>query len=270
MVLRRHAVLPKRSFSQNFLVSRGAVESVARAVAPAPGEVVVELGPGVGTLTAALLREGARVIAVERDREMIAVLTAELGGEERLRVVEGDAAEVELGALATPPVAVCGNLPYAITGAIFRRLVQQRSAIARAVLMVQREVRDRLIAPPGTKAYGALTVFVQAAFEVKPVLTVPPGAFHPPPKVASAVVRLTPHVVPRADETEAFREVVRAAFETRRKTLRNALLQVAGPEQVDRALTSAHIDGKRRGETLSVEEFGSLAQLWRVTGVTNG
>lgn len=263
-ILGRHGLRPRRAFSQNFLVARGIVEAIARAVVPEEGRgpTVVELGPGAGTLTGALLRRGAAVIAVERDGAMIELLARELGHVERLRVVEGDAAVLDLEALVPPaerPI-VCGNLPYAITGAILERLVAARTRIARAVVMVQREVRDRLLASPGTAAWGALSVYVQAAFEVRPVLRAPAGAFHPPPKVESAVVELVPRAVPRAAETDAFRTVVRAAFGTRRKTLRNGLVREVGAEAADALLGAAGIDGGRRGETLSIEELDTLAR----------
>ncbi len=258
--LARHGLAPKRSFSQNFLVSRHVVEGIARAVAPAAGETVVELGPGLGTLTAALLRAGAKVLAFERDRDMIAVLRADLGAYPHLEVREGDAATVALGELATEGrIALAGNLPYAVTGGILRNLCDQAEHVSRAVVMVQKEVRDRLLAAPGTAEYGALTVFIQARFDVRSVLRVPAGSFHPPPKVESAVVCLAPHAVPRADETEAFRQVVRGAFQARRKTLRNALVQVFGAAHATASLDAAGIDGARRGETLSVEEFSRLA-----------
>lgn len=251
--LARHGLAPKRSFSQCFLVARPVVERIADAVELTPGEEVVELGPGLGTLTAALLRRGARVIAVERDRDMAAALREDLAGQP-VRVVEADAATFDLPAEA-PAV---GNLPYAVTGAILENLVRQRARGGRAVLMVQREVRDRLVARPGTKAYGALTVFVSAAFDVARVLDVGSGSFHPRPRVDSAVVRLLPLDPPRADETTAFRSVVKAAFGQRRKTLRNAL-RAAGID-ADAALEAARIDGGRRGETLCVEELAAVAR----------
>lgn len=267
VVLGRHGLRPKRGFSQNFLVSRHAVDEIARAAAPDPGTQVIELGPGVGTLTAALLRRGAHVIAVEKDRDMIAVLAAELS-HPHLRVVEGDAATFDLDALGLDladgvrPV-ICGNLPYAITGAILERLVQLAPRIDRAVVMIQREVRDRMLASPGTKTWGALSVYVQARFEVKSVLKVPAGAFHPPPEVDSAVIALLPRPVPLAVEDEALRTIVRAAFGTRRKTLRNGLIREA-EGHADALLSEAGIDGSRRGETLSIEELGRLAEGLRI------
>ncbi len=263
-VLRRHALAPKRSFSQSFLVARHAVERIAEALDPRPDELTVELGPGLGTLTGALLRAGAQVLAIDRDPDMIAVLRAELGHVDRLEIREGDAATVDLSALAEGGrIALAGNLPYAITGAILRNLVAHRRALRRAVIMIQREVRDRLLARPGEPAWGAASVFLQAAFDVEGVIRVPAGAFHPPPKVESAVIRLDPRAVPRAEETEAFRAVVKAAFGQRRKTLRNALKSLDG--DVDAALAATGLDPRVRGETLDIEALAALAEAWERT-----
>lgn len=263
-VLSRHGLMPKRSFSQNFLVSRHAVDEIAFAATHgAEDATVIELGPGAGTLTAALLRRGAKVVALEKDRDMIALLREELGVGDRLRVVEGDAASFDLETLeAGERPVICGNLPYAITGAILERLVSLAPRIRRAVVMVQREVKDRLVAAPDGKAWGALSVFVQARFEVRTVLKVPAGAFHPPPEVDSAVVSLVPRAVPLAEEDDALRTIVRAAFGTRRKTLRNGMLREVG-ERTDAILAAADIDGRRRGETLSIPELARLAASFR-------
>ena len=267
-LLRKHGLAPKRSFSQNFLVQPGATAQIAEAAA-ALGREVVELGPGLGTLTHALLDRGCRVLAVELDRDMVRVLRAELGELSELEIREGDAAELDLTAHSKAcgtKLVVTGNLPYQATGAILRQVVLHRDALAGAVLMVQREVRDRLVAAPGNKDYGALTVFTQAAFEVDTVCRLRPGSFFPPPKVESAVVRLTPRETPRAEETPTFRAVVRAAFQTRRKTLRNALRVMGDPARAAQAGVDAGIDLGRRGETLSVEEFGRLAACWDALG----
>jgi 16S rRNA (adenine1518-N6/adenine1519-N6)-dimethyltransferase len=258
-VLARHGLAPKRGFSQNFLTARSVVERIAGALAPAPGELVVELGPGLGTLTAALLRAGAHVLAVDADRDMLRVLEQELGQVSGFRARFGDATEIDLAELAQGKrVAVAGNLPYAVTGAIFRQMVAQHAHVDRAVFMVQREVRDRLLAEPGTKEYGALTVFTRAVFDARPVCIVPPGAFHPAPRVESAVVHMAPRGTPIDVERPTFERSVRAAFEARRKTLRNALQRAYPTEQVDAALAASAIDGRRRGETLSPEEFAQL------------
>ncbi|MFK8002244.1 MAG: 16S rRNA (adenine(1518)-N(6)/adenine(1519)-N(6))-dimethyltransferase RsmA [Polyangiales bacterium] len=262
-VLSRHGARPKRRFSQNFLTDQHVVDDIASAVRPGEGERIIELGPGAGTLTAALLRQGAHVVGVERDPAMRALLASEFEGF-ALTVVDADAAALDLRDAElrgdTPEearIAVCGNLPYAISGAIFRRLVAERERIDRAVVMVQREVALRLAASAGEKAYGALSVFIGTVFQVEPVMRVKPGSFFPAPKVESAVVRLTPLEKERAPVDDSrFIAVVRAAFGMRRKTLRNALKRIEGSRE---ALESAGVDGGRRGETLTPEEFASVA-----------
>ncbi len=263
-VLRRHGLTPKRSFSQNFLVARPTVEAIARAPDLRFDETLIEIGPGVGTLTCALLRRGADVLAVERDRDMAALLREELGEHPRFRLMEADAAKLDFMHLRQQegrPLCVIGNLPYAITGALMRSLMRGRLAIREAVVMLQREVAARLAAEAGSKTYGALSVFTQAGFEVEPLMQVSPGSFHPAPRVASTVIRLRPLEQPRAQETPAFRAVVKAAFCARRKTLRKALapLVTTGPTARER-LEAAGIDSGLRGETLDVETFAALAR----------
>ena len=263
-LLRKYDLLPKRSFSQNFLIQPGAVAQIADA-AVALGHAVVELGPGLGALTYALLARDCTVLAVELDRDMIHVLREEFAEERGLDLQQGDAANVDFAAYSRAcgsKLVVTGNLPYQATGAILRGVVAHRAVLSGAVLMVQREVRDRLVAEPGTKAYGALTVFTRAGFEVETVCRLRPGSFYPAPKVDSAVVRLLPRKAPLAEEAESFQEVVRAAFQMRRKTLRNALRALGDADRADRALGDAGIDPRRRGETLSIEEFARLAECW--------
>ena len=270
-LLRRHRLAPKRALSQNFLLERRAIERIAE-TASELGREVVELGAGLGTLTEALLRTRARVTAVELDLDLVEVLQEELGAHENLTIVRGDAAKIDYAALAArraSKLVVCGNLPYHATGAILRRVVHHRPCLEGAVLMVQREVRDRLVAHPATKEYGALTVFAQAGFEIDTVLRLRPGAFHPAPDVQSAVVRMIPRLPPLAEETPAFRHVVRAGFHTRRKTLRNALRASGSAAQATRALDASGIDGARRAETLSVREFAALAKSWDRAGETD-
>ncbi len=266
-LLRKYDLLPKRSFSQNFLIQPDAIAQIADA-ATALGQQIVELGSGLGALTYALLARSCSVLAVELDRDMVHVLREELGHETRLEIRQGDAAAFDLGAYSSAcgaKLVVTGNLPYQATGAILRRVVADRAVLAGAILMVQREVRDRLVAEPATKEYGALTVFTRAAFEVETVSRLRPGSFYPAPKVESSVVRLLPREVPLADETEHFQAVVRAAFQMRRKTLRNALRALGDPDRADRALSDALIDPGRRGETLSIAEFARLAEGWKAT-----
>jgi 16S rRNA (adenine1518-N6/adenine1519-N6)-dimethyltransferase len=262
VVLARHGLRPKRRLSQCFLTSRPAVDAMVRAIAPAPQERIVELGAGLGTLTLELMRAGARVLAVERDPDMLAVLRDELCPH-GLDLRDQDAASVDYAALAKQAgtrLCVVGNLPYAVTGAILRNLIAHRTALSRVFVMVQREVGERLRAAPGTREYGALTVFTSAAFSVEIAQRLAPGSFHPRPSVQSVVVRLLPRDPPLAYEREAFATVVRAAFQSRRKTLKNALGQNLGPSQAERILALAQIDGRRRGETLSVLELDELAK----------
>jgi|SRR5690554_6933433 len=261
-ILRRHGLAPKREFSQNFLISEGAVRAIARATDAGEGDRVVELGPGLGTLTSALLATGAEIIAVERDREMTAVLREEFSGPSesgQLKLVEGDAASVDFSAFGEDLI-VAGNLPYAITGAIFRNLTAHRASIKRAIVMIQREVADRLIAPPGTREYGAPSVFVSASFEISRVLNLPPSAFYPPPKVASAVILLERREEPRAVERPVFSSLVHAIFESRRKTLRNSLRRIIDDSSIEAIYQALQLSPNVRGESLSVEEIDAIAK----------
>jgi 16S rRNA (adenine1518-N6/adenine1519-N6)-dimethyltransferase len=264
--LARHGLRPKRSFGQNFLVNEGVLRRIAELCAPTEGTFTVEIGAGLGALTSALLDRGGPVVAIERDRELLPVLRETFADEladGRLSLIEDDAAAVDYGALlaARPaPRTICGNLPYQITGRLIERATGLARSIDRAVFMVQREVADRLVAEPGSEAYGQPTVFAQAAFVVERAIIVKSGSFHPRPEVDSAVVTLTPRPTPRALETEAFRAVVHAAFGARRKTLRNALSSISKEESMRAAFEATGIDLGRRGETLSVEEFDVLAR----------
>lgn len=262
VVLREHGIRPSRHHSQNFLVAPGVVEAIADAVGPV--ERVVEIGPGVGTLTSELLRRGIEVIALEKDPRMIAVLREELSGAPA-RIVEGDATQLDLASLYDDgPIDLVGNLPYAITGAILRRFVEQVDRLRRVTMMVQKEVRDRLIADPGTKAWGAPSAFTRNVFDVQPVRIVEKGAFHPPPKIRSAVVTLVPRTAARVD-APLFELTVRAVFAQRRKTLRNALRAAFDPDAVERVM--AHYPAKVRGETFTIEELGLLALRLQESGV---
>ena len=266
-LLRARGLRPKKSFGQNFLVDRRIAAAIAEAATTPAGGVVLELGAGLGALTRPLLDRAARVVAVERDRDLVPILSAELEAERnagRLEILEADAAQLDwLAALAAGPAprVVAGNLPYQITGRLLERATQLAREIDRAVFMVQSEVADRLVAPAGGDAYGALSVFAQAAFSIRKLLTARAGAFHPRPDVDSAVVVLEPHATPRAVETDRFRQAVRAAFEMRRKTLRNAWKGLYGwsRDDLERAAAQAGISLDARGETLSVEQFARLA-----------
>jgi 16S rRNA (adenine1518-N6/adenine1519-N6)-dimethyltransferase len=264
--LREAGLHPKKSFGQNFLVTEAVARAIAVACVP-DAEVgrarVVELGAGLGALTALLAERSARVVAVERDRDLVPILRATLD-DPRVEVVEADAQGFDVAGALGPsdaPRVLCGNLPYQITGRLLQLAVDSAASIDRAVFMVQQEVCDRLVASPATKAYGALTVFVRAAFDVRRVMNVARGSFHPPPDVTSSVVELTALRPPRAMETTLFRAVVKRAFEARRKTLRNAWSGVApSADALARAAAAAGISLDLRGETLDVDAFARMAK----------
>ena len=259
-LLEKHGLRAKKSWGQNFLGDEEILDHIARLAVEAAGDRVIELGAGLGHLTARLLSRGADVIAVERDRDLAAVLREELGG--RIRLLEADAARLEYLPLARGgKVAVVGNLPYHLTSPILFGLLDQADVVGRAVLLVQREVAERLAAAPGTKAWGLLSVLLQHRAQVSVERRVPAGAFLPPPKVESAVLRLAfgPARAPVADPVR-FRRLVKAGFAQRRKVLANALAagRIAPGEELASALGRAGIDARRRGETLTVEEWAAL------------
>jgi len=265
-LLRGAGLSPKKSFGQNFLVAPHVVENIARACVP-DAEVgrahVIELGAGLGVLTRALAERAARVVAVERDRDLVPILQNELAEYgERVSIVEGDAQTVDPRALLgdVTPRVLCGNLPYQITGRLLEQATVHASVIDRAVFMVQLEVAERLAADPGTKIYGALTVFTRAAFRTTKLFNVLRGSFRPPPDVTSAVVQLDREIPRRAEETTTFRALVKGAFGMRRKTLRNAWNSVAPSEAIARAATEAAVSLDARGETLNVDDFARMAR----------
>jgi 16S rRNA (adenine1518-N6/adenine1519-N6)-dimethyltransferase len=270
-LLRASGLLPKKSFGQNFLISEEVVNSIAAACVPhaePKSARVVELGAGLGALTRALVARAAHVTAVERDRDLVPVLARTMQNEVSvgaLTIAEADAQTFDVkNALrgAEGPRVLCGNLPYQITGKLLRLAILHADSIDRAVFMVQSEVADRLVANPGQKDYGALTVFVRAAFDVELRTRVSPGAFYPSPGVSSAVVVLVPARPPRAVETENFRALVKGAFSMRRKTLRNAWRShVQGAALLERLAAEAGVSLDARGETLDVLAFARVAKL---------
>jgi 16S rRNA (adenine1518-N6/adenine1519-N6)-dimethyltransferase len=266
--LRAAGLRPKKSFGQNFLVAEPIARAIAEACVPSADvgrACVVEIGAGTGVLTRLLAARARLLVAVERDRDLLAVLAGQLEGFPHARVLAADARSVDLAELlgarrSDSPRVLCGNLPYAISGPMLRRTVEVADGVDRVVFMLQDEVVRRLAATPGSKAWGALTVFVRAAYDVRRLLRAPPGAFHPPPKVTSAVVELLPLRPPRARETPLFRSLVRGAFEARRKTLRNAWAGLApSAEALEEAATAAGVALTARGETLDVESFAQMA-----------
>jgi 16S rRNA (adenine1518-N6/adenine1519-N6)-dimethyltransferase len=266
-LLKRHGLAAKKSWGQNFLIAESVYRGIVDAAVRAEDDWIVEIGAGLGTLTMRLAErvpEG-KIIAVERDRDLIAVLEAELGHLDNVEVHPANALEYDLSAVARwhgGPVALCGNLPYQIASPLLFHFLESRQHLTRIVVMLQKEMAERLMARPGTSAYGALGVMVQAVADVSLVVRARATAFAPAPKVDSAVVAIVPLAAPRADlgDPDQFRRVVQAAFGQRRKVLKNALRARFEPAAVDRALADTSIDGTRRGETLSIDELAALSR----------
>lgn len=250
-------------------MDRGTLAKILAAVAPAEAPLILEIGPGPGTLTAALAEVAPRVVAVEVDRGMVALLRETLGHRTNVEVIHGDALKVDLRSLLVERLQpgqkarVAANLPYYITSPLLFRLLEEDLPLDRIVVMVQREVALRMVAAPGSREYGALSVAVQYHTVPRVVARVSRGAFWPPPEVDSAVVALEVREQPAvAVPRRLFFAVVRAAFQQRRKTLANALAGGLGLERawVEERVAAAGIDPGRRGETLSLEEFAAVAR----------
>lgn len=264
-VLGRHGLSTKKSLGQHFLVDDNIVGRILALAKLAPDDVVLEVGPGIGTLTVALCGEARTIVAVERDRDLLPVLEDTTASCPNLTLVEADATDVPAGALTTasgPPTAFVANLPYQIAATVVLRFFAELPTLRAATVMVQAEVADRMAAEPGGKDYGAYTVKLRLLAKPSGRFQVPPTVFLPPPRVESAVLRL--ERAPRAETPAVLTltaEVATAAFAQRRKTLRNSLLSAGRwtTRVVDEALDEAVIDGRRRAETLGVDEFVALA-----------
>jgi 16S rRNA (adenine1518-N6/adenine1519-N6)-dimethyltransferase len=254
----------KRHFGQNFLADEHLAQRIADLVPS--GASVVELGAGLGALTRPLLGRAGLLVAVERDRDLVPVLSDVFAPEIRagkLRVEEADAKAISVSQLlagAPRPHVLAGNLPYQISGPLLEAAVVMAGEVELVIFLLQLEVVDRLVAAENTEHYGALSVFVQAAFRVERALVIRRGAFYPQPDVDSAVAMLTPRAS-RVAETAAFRALVRGAFQKRRKKLRNAWEGVAGLSraQLQACALRAAIDLDARGETLAVADFARMA-----------
>lgn len=263
----RYGVRAKKSWSQNFLVDPRTYRAIVSACQLSEQDTAVEIGAGLGTLTSHLLLTGAQVIAVERERDMCAILQRELGAEPRLRLLTADALQLKLNELlpdegteAERRLVVVGNLPYQIASPLLFQLLAQRMIVRRIVVMIQREVADRLLASVGTDAYSSMSAQAQMLARVEHVCHVGRGAFIPAPRVESTVVRLIPYATSAVPvrSLNNYATVVRAGFGQRRKMLRNSLAAQLNPAAMA-ALEACGIDLSRRAETLSLSEFARLA-----------
>ena len=251
---------PRKRFGQHFLHDPAVIGRIVDAIAPAPGERLVEIGPGEGAMTFPLLARGARLTVIELDRDLAARLETHPAAGDQLQVVCGDALKVELADLAVPGerLRLVGNLPYNVSTPLLFRFLAQLAVVRDMHFMLQREVVERMAAGPGSKNYGRLSVMLAVACRVQPLFDIGPGAFRPPPKVWSSVVRLEPWPEPpfTVADPARFAEVVRRAFGQRRKTLRNALAGLVD----EAAIRAAGCDPGARAETLPPEAFAALSK----------
>jgi 16S rRNA (adenine1518-N6/adenine1519-N6)-dimethyltransferase len=245
---------PRKRFGQHFLTDRHYLGRIVAAIAPAAGDAMAEIGPGTGLLTAELVPHVGHLHVIEIDRDLAAALRTRFPAD-RVTVHEGDALEFDFNTLPAP-LRVVGNLPYNVSTPILFRIAALEQRVRDCTFLLQKEVVDRMVAAPDSADYGRLSVMLQYRFEMHSLLHVPTGAFTPPPKVDSSVVRMVPLPPgrPAARNEALFAQVVSAAFSQRRKTLRNAVGGLAQREAFERA----GIDPQRRGETLSVAEFIAL------------
>ena len=265
-ILHRFKLRADKKLGQNFLIDESVVRRIVEAAELTPEDTVLEVGPGIGTLTQGLAESGASVVAVELDKRLLPVLDVTLEGYDNVRIVNGDILQVDImEQVQKPGFKCCANLPYYITTPIIFAILEKRLPMERLVVMVQNEVAERMAAKPGSKDYGALSVAIQYFTEPEIAFIVPPSSFIPAPSVDSAVIvckrRSTPPVEV-CDENLFFR-VVKVAFSLRRKMLSNSLknMGIKG-EQVTKWLELAGVDGKRRAETLSLEDFAALTNTF--------
>lgn len=247
---------PRKRFGQHFLHERGIIQRIVAAFDPKPSDHVVEIGPGEGVLTRELAGKVAKLDVVEIDRDLIERLRQSLP--ESVAIHNADALKFDFCTLAPSheKLRVIGNLPYNISTPLLFHLLDQAHCVGDMLFMLQKEVVDRMVAAPGGKDYGRLSVMLQWGAKVEKLFNVAPGAFRPPPKVDSSIVRLTPHAVPPVEvhDPQRFAQIVKAAFSQRRKVLRNTLKGLVAPETIERL----GIDPGRRAETLSLAEFATL------------
>ena len=268
-ILQKYQIKLNKGLGQNFLIDKNILAKIVNSAELSAGDRVLEIGPGIGTLTRELAARAGKVVAVEIDSRLVPVLQETTSTFSNVRIINQDILKSDLRKLwedyfAPNRIKVVANLPYYVTSPIIMKLLEEDIPLKMIVVMVQKEVAQRMTAVPGTKDYGALTVAVQFYSEPQIIATVPPAVFMPPPKVSSAIVRLNidrEHRYKVMDKGLMF-SLVKAAFGQRRKALVNALRGVAGmsaKEDVREALKRSGIDPRRRGETLSIEEFCRLA-----------
>jgi 16S rRNA (adenine1518-N6/adenine1519-N6)-dimethyltransferase len=265
--LREYGLFPKKRLGQHFLVDRNILSKVIRTAEVGKEDVVLEVGPGLGEMTLALARLAKQVIAVEIDPKLAEILEKKLADCPNVELVKGDILKVDFGSFLRKeghPVKVVANLPYQISTPLLFRFIESKEAFSTFTLMLQREVAERMVAPPGGKEYGPLSIFVQLFLDMSLRFFIKPPAFFPSPKVESAVVHMVWKGKPLLDEKDEkwFKSVVKASFSHRRKTLANALKhsELSLPDSFESRMEKVGIDPRRRPETLTIEEFIRLAE----------
>lgn len=265
-ICKRFDIKMSKKLGQNFLIKRGIVDEIVHAAELTVGELVLEVGPGIGTLTQGLAQSGADVTAIELDRRLLEVLDTTLASYDNVRIIHGDVLKLDVPTIMNhKPFKVVANLPYYITTPIIMSLLESKLPIERLVVMVQKEVALRMIAKPGTKDYGALSVAVQYYTEPDIVLDVPPKSFLPAPAVTSSVIRCVLRDKPPVDviDEKLFFRVVKAGFAQRRKTFSNTMKTTGlTRDRIEELLAKANIDGQRRGETFTLQDFADVANAW--------
>lgn len=258
---------PRKDLSQNFLIDGNVVRKIVDSGSLQPGDLVLEIGPGPGTLTEALLQKGVHLFAVEKDPVLAKALSRLQTSDQRLTVFLQDILHFDLEATLAPYIQkgkkakVLANLPYHLTTPILTSLLPQTELFSELFLMVQKEVADRLLSPAGSKTYGAISLFVRTYSEVKLLCKVKRSCFYPAPSVDSAVVHFSLRKHPAVDNPETFLPFIRQAFQQRRKTLRNSLKELYAPEAITAALEQLGFNPDIRPEQLSLETFASLYGL---------
>lgn len=271
-VINRYNFAFAKKYGQNFLIDEGIVSKIVREAGITSDDFVLEIGPGIGTMTQLLCENAREVAAVEIDERLIPILGDTLSGYDNVTVINRDILKVDIGALAAKknagrPIKVVANLPYYITTPIIMGLFESHAPIDSITVMVQKEVADRIRTGPGSKDYGALSLAVQYYAKPEVVLNVPPECFMPRPSVGSSVIRLIKHQNPPVcvkDEALMFR-IIRASFNQRRKTLLNGLKNSAdldfSKEQLESAIDKMGLSPTVRGETLTLEQFACLSDI---------
>ena len=265
-ICKRFDIKMSKKLGQNFLIKRGIVDEIVKAADLQEGEPVLEIGPGIGTLTQGLAQSGAHVTAIELDTRLLEVLDTTLAQYSNVTIVHGDVLKLDVPSIMHhEPFKVVANLPYYITTPIIMSLLESRLPIERLVVMVQKEVALRMVAKPGTKDYGALSVAVQYYTKPDIVLDVPPKSFLPAPAVTSSVIRCVLRDEPPVDviDEKLFFRVVKAGFAQRRKIFANTMKTTGlSKDRIEELLAKANIDGQRRGETFTLQEFADVANAW--------